>query len=62
MSRRNLGAIVAAIGLVTTWAFVLADSVGLGRYRGFGADQILGTIAGVVVLVLGVFLASRKRG
>ncbi len=62
MSRENLGLILAAIGLVTTFAFALADSVGLGRYRGFGSDQILGTIAGVVVLVLGVFLASRKRG
>ena len=54
MPRKNLGLVLAAFGLAAALVSALADTVGIGRYPGFGSDQVLGTILGAVVLVLGL--------
>jgi hypothetical protein len=63
MSQRTVGISVAVVGLIVGLLFVLADVIGLGGTPGFGRNQLIGLIAGAVVLVIGVFLyATSGRG
>lgn len=51
---RRTGWILVGAGLVAALVSVTADLTGVGLFPGrFGTNQILGTIAGVVVLVIG---------
>ncbi len=54
--RKNLGLVVAVVGLLIVYSSALADSLGLGTSSGFGPSQILGTIVGVVVFLVGVWV------
>ena len=64
MLRKNLGFVVAVTGLLIVYTSALADSLGLGTSSGFGPSQILGTIVGVVVFLVGawVFFKPRRPG
>jgi len=59
MSKRNVGLIVAGIGVVLLFLSAAADVIGFGADNsdGFGTRQIIGTIAGVVVVVAGLAMA-----
>jgi hypothetical protein len=60
MSRRTLGIIAAAIGLVIMAVSALADRIGLGAMPAvFGWKQVAGAVVGVV-LVIGGVLAVRR--
>ena len=56
----NIGILILLIGVGTLIVFVLADDIGLGGSPGFGADQLKGTIAAAVLLVIGVALARKS--
>ena len=59
---KKLGLLAAAIGVLIALVSALADQLGLGATSGFGPDQILGTIIGVLVLVVGLtILVGAKR-
>ena len=55
---------IASLGSVVALASALADVVGLGRYEGFGSDQVWGTIGGGVVAMIGFgfYLCPNARG
>jgi hypothetical protein len=55
LSRKTLGSLVAVVGLVGLLVSASADLLGFGK-EGFGPNQIKGTIAGAVLLVLGIVL------
>ena len=55
MSRKNLGSLIALLGLVLLVLSAGADMMGFGK-AGFGPNQVKGTIAGAVVLILGIVL------
>jgi len=59
MSKRNIGLVVAGVGVVLLFLSVAADVIGLGADSsdGFGTRQIIGTIAGVLVVVVGLVMA-----
>ncbi len=59
MSKRNIGLVVAGIGVVLLFLSAAADVIGLGAGNsdGFGTRQIIGTIAGAVVVVAGLAMA-----
>jgi hypothetical protein len=61
MSRKALGGALIAVGLLVVLFFVLADVTGAGGSPGFGIRQILGTIAGAVVIVIGALISRRQR-
>jgi len=50
------GSAILAIGFILTIVSVLADIVGYGTYDEFGVLQALGTIIGVVFIILGFFI------
>ena len=63
MSKRNLGLVVVGIGVVLLFLSAAADVIGLGADTsgGFGTRQIIGTIAGVVLVVAGLAMAYAHR-
>ena len=56
----NIILLVVGIGLLG--ASLLADVVGIGDDPGFGLQQTMGSIAGVVITVVAVFLLRRSGG
>ena len=64
MSKKNLGLLAAAIGVLIALVSALADQLGLGETSGFGPSQILGTIIGVLMLVVGltILLGAKRPG
>ena len=54
-------ATVLVIGLAACLLTALADSIRLGGNPGFGAEQIIGCVVGGILILRGVFLASRGR-
>lgn len=62
MSHTAFGVLLSAAGLLIALVFALADVIRAGRYGGFGPDQIKGTIAGAVVLAVGLAILIASRG
>ena len=62
MSLKTVGIIVAVVGLLVGLAFVLADVIGIGQHPGgFGIRQLIGTVVGVVIVVVGVVIYLRAN-
>ncbi len=55
----NILVLVIGIGLLA--ASLLADVIGIGDDPGFGNQQTMGTIAGVVITAIGLFLTLRAK-
>lgn len=53
--------VVLAIGIGLLVVSLLADFIGVGDDPGFGRQQTLGTIAGVVVSGVGLFLTLKSK-
>ena len=51
--------LVVGIGLLAV--SLLADFIGLGDDPGFGNQQMMGTIVGVVITAIGLFLTLRAK-
>lgn len=59
MSRRSLGFVVTAIGVIVVVIFALADQLGLGsKGNEFGPRQIVGVVVGAVIVVSGLITAT----
>jgi hypothetical protein len=56
MERRSLAGVVAAIGVAMVLLSLLADTLGIGQ-AGFGWKRGVLLAAGIVVVLVGVFLA-----
>jgi hypothetical protein len=62
MSSNKIASIlVIVIGIGLLAASLLADVIGLGDDPGFGNQQTMGTIAGVVITAFGLFLTLRAK-
>ena len=59
MTGRQMGGIIVIIGVGLLGASLLADVIGIGDDPGFGTQQTMGTIAGVVIAFLGL-MGMRK--
>ena len=62
MSRTAIGVLLSVGGLLIALIFALADVIRVGRYEGFGPDQIKGTTTGVVILASGLAILIASRG
>ena len=59
MNNKTSSMVVLALGALLLLASLLADVIGIGDDPGFGRQQTMGTIAGVVVLAVGAFLYKK---
>ena len=60
MSNRTIGIILIAAGVVIALVSLLADSLGISSSVGvFGTLQVIGTVVGIVIAVIGVVLYMR---
>lgn len=62
MSVKTIGMILIVIGVVVAVVSAAADLIGLSGATsvGFGWKQQLGTAVGVIIVLVGVWLALRK--
>lgn len=51
--------LIVGIGLLAT--ALSADMIGIGDDPGFGRQQTMGTIAGAVITIVGLFLTFKSR-
>ena len=56
MDKKTVSTVVVALGALTLLASLTADMTGLGDGSGFGTQQTIGTVVGIVVLGIGVYL------
>jgi hypothetical protein len=61
VSNKTANVFVFIIGIGLLVASLLADVIGIGDDPGFGKQQTMGTIAGVVIMVLGFVLTLRAK-
>ena len=61
MSTKSIGLVLIILGAVVALISLGADFIGIGNLQGFGWQQTLGTVVGVIVVLVGVWLASRKQ-
>lgn len=62
MSVKTIGIILIVVGVVVAVVSAAADLIGLSGATqvGFGWKQQVGTAVGVIIVLVGVWLASRK--
>jgi hypothetical protein len=61
MGGKTAGIVLLVVGIVVLLLSLLADSIGIGVNPIFGRNQIIGTIAGAIVAVVGLVLTLRKK-
>jgi len=62
MNRINANVVLLVVGVGLLLASLLADVIGIGDHAGFGKQQIMGTVVGVLLTVIGVYFVTRKSG
>jgi hypothetical protein len=60
MNKKSWGFILLGVGAIILLLSLTADLFGFGGAAGFGYKQIIGTLAGVITIAVGYFLAFRK--
>jgi hypothetical protein len=55
------GIVLLVVGIIVIVLSVLLDVIGLGHTPGFGWNQLVGTLGGVLVVIVGVVLIVRSR-
>jgi hypothetical protein len=53
--------ILLVVGIGLLLASLLADTIGIGDDPGFGRQQTLGTVVGVIITGVGVFFSFLKK-
>ena len=59
-NKKTIGIVVLVVGIIVLLLSLVADLIGIGRTPIFGSNQIIGTIVGIIVVVVGLVLAFRK--
>ena len=59
MTGRQMAGIVVIIGIGLLAVSLLADIIGIGNDLGFGVRQTMGSIAGVVIVFLGLMVMRK---
>ena len=60
MSNRTMAYLIIVLGAVVLIISLAADSLGIGGPPGIGWKQLTGAAVGFIVMICGVWLASRK--
>ena len=60
MSKKTIGYILIALGVIWTAISLAADVIGLGTWVGIDWAQLLGAAAGLVGVAVGVWLVLNK--
>lgn len=60
MSKRMIGFVLIALGVVVAVVLLGADVIGIGNRLGIGWKQLLGTAIGVILVLVGVWLVLGK--
>jgi hypothetical protein len=60
MSSKQSKVIITIIGVGLLAASLLADAIGIGDDPGFGKQQTMGTVAGVVIMFVGLALMKKS--
>ncbi len=60
MSRKTIGIILIVVGVVVLIVSGFADALGIGGVPGFGWKQIVGSLVGLVIGVVGFWMTTRK--
>jgi len=58
-NKKTIGIALIVIGVIVLIVSLIADAIGLGGAPGFGYKQIIGSLAGVIIAVIGYYY-SRK--
>ena len=58
--KRTTGMVLLVGGVVLVIASACADYIGMGDFPGFGYKQIIGTIVGIVMIVVGLVLLPKR--
>jgi protein-S-isoprenylcysteine O-methyltransferase Ste14 len=61
MAAHNRAVVLVMIGVALASFSVLADTIGVGAHPDFGWKQIVGTVAGVVIVGIGVWGMRARR-
>lgn len=59
-NRKLTGTLLLAGGAILLVVSLIADMIGLGVNAGFGYNQMIGSVTGVIAAVIGFVLFSRK--
>ena len=59
-NKRKTGMTLFAVGVILLLGSLGADMIGVGVTPGFGLRQIIGSVAGVLVAIVGYVMYSRK--
>ena len=57
---KTAGIVLLAAGIVIVIVSVAADCIGMGAFPGFGYKQIIGTLVGIVMIVVGLGLLPKR--
>ena len=57
----STGSVILSIGLILTIVSVLADIIGYGTFDEFGVLQTIGTLTGVIFIILGIIIKVFKK-
>ena len=60
MSKKTIGFILVAAGVLILTGSLVADLVGIGKYPGINGTQLLGAGLGVFVALFGIWFIFRK--
>jgi hypothetical protein len=58
--KKTVGIVVLVVGIVVLLLSLVADPIGIGVNPIFGRNQIIGTIAGAIVTVVGLVLTLKR--
>ena len=61
MDKKTLSSAVLAIGILILVVSLFADSFGIGDHPDFGPNQTIGSIVGVIVAAIGLFLMMKAK-
>ena len=60
LDKLNAATVVVIIGVGLLLISLLADVLGIGDDPGFGSQQTMGSLAGLVILAIGVYLTRKS--
>ena len=60
MSKKTIGYILIALGVVGLVVSLAADILGIGREPGFHGTQLLGVVLSLVIALVGFWFARKK--
>lgn len=58
--KKTAGIILLVVGIVVLILSLAADPIGIGSRPGFGPYQMVGTVVGAIVTVVGLVLTLKK--